>query len=433
MAQVAACLRSLSNGKIDEESSEYIAAMVDPSDQLMTPVGMLEVLGPFLFDARVIQSEQEGLDFCKQLLSKAFGVQSGLSQEESVLKDLRMEDPICLQDLINQYITKKGQNAQDMTGVDKGDLDGEDAALAEAAANAGGGFDDPFLGLQKTQNNFNSFIPIGESMKLAKAVAKKREKQLRMMRQWEKSKVPLPAPQKKHGDIQLRKLQDVIVPSFSVSVAGRELLKDASLRLVLGHRYGLIGRNGIGKTTFLSALVRGEIVGVDPDINVGCVEQEFPDSYQSLTPLELVLKVDEERESLKAEEKRLLKGPQTEEVGKRLTWLYARLQEIEADMAEPEAAQILSGLGLSQEMYREKKVKELSGGWRMRVMLARVLFADPDVLCLDEPTNHLDLHAVAWLTGYLRVSGKTCIIVSHARDFLNDVCSDIMEFRDRVS
>eukprot|EP01054_Gregarina_sp_Poly1_P002321 Gregarina_sp_Poly_1__2320@NODE_161_length_12274_cov_73_089211_g143_i0_p2_GENE_NODE_161_length_12274_cov_73_089211_g143_i0NODE_161_length_12274_cov_73_089211_g143_i0_p2_ORF_typecomplete_len744_score139_89ABC_tran/PF00005_27/8e22ABC_tran/PF00005_27/1_4e03ABC_tran/PF00005_27/1_1e21AAA_21/PF13304_6/1_7e10AAA_21/PF13304_6/2_1e11ABC_tran_Xtn/PF12848_7/60ABC_tran_Xtn/PF12848_7/7_7e22AAA_15/PF13175_6/3_1e06AAA_15/PF13175_6/2_1e03AAA_15/PF13175_6/0_0054SMC_N/PF02463_19/4SMC_N/PF02463_19/0_42SMC_N/PF02463 len=423
-AEVAKCLNTLSLGKLDNDTSDYIAGMIldETSDKaegnILRVEEIADVVCPFLWDIGVIKNETEGLEFCKKVLGQAWGISI---QEQDGTKDLEMERPLKLIDLINEKVNKKKMVAEE----DKTDKD--DSGVMSAA---GGGFEDPFLGLAKTQANFNAFIPINESMKLAKAMAKKREKQLRMMRQWEKSKVPLPAPRKKHGDKQLRRLIDVIVPSFSVAVAGRELLKDASLKLVLGHRYGLVGRNGVGKTTFLSALVRSEIHGVDSDMNVGCVEQEFLGDLDS-TPLEIVLKVDEERESLLSEERRLAKEPLSDEIGKRLTWIYSRLDEIEADRAEAEAAQILSGLGLTSEMYTQKKFRELSGGWRMRVMLARVLFADPDVLCLDEPTNHLDLHAVAWLSSHLVKSNKTCIIVSHARHFLNDVCTDIIEFKDR--
>lgn len=123
---------------------------------------------------------------------------------------------------------------------------------------------------------------------------------------------------------------------------------------------------------------------------------------------------------------------QADESGKLVAAIYARLEAIDAHAAEAEAASILAGLGFSVEM-QQKKIRELSGGWRMRVALARALFSTPDILCLDEPTNHLDLHAIAWLTDHLQYWKTTCIIVSHARNFLNDVCTDIIDFKDQVS
>lgn len=105
--------------------------------------------------------------------------------------------------------------------------------------------------------------------------------------------------------------------------------------------------------------------------------------------------------------------------------IYDRLQEIDADHAEAKAASILAGLSFTPEMQRYK-TKELSGGWRMRAALARALFIEPDLLLLDEPTNHLDLHAVIWLEDCLQKWPKTLLVVSHARHFLNLVCTDIV-------
>ncbi|XP_055388463.1 uncharacterized protein LOC129617043 [Condylostylus longicornis] len=292
------------------------------------------------------------------------------------------------------------------------------------------GFIDPYLGLQKVNVNFNAQIPIAEAMKLQAALQKEREKQLRLMREWEKTKLPLPKPLKQHGDKERQKVTDIIVNSFSVSVAGRELLKDASLKIVIGRKYGLIGRNGIGKSTFICALVRHELPGIPKDLTIGCVEQEISEEDLNERAIDAVLSVDKERSDLLEDEKKILEKPQTDENGKLLAKIYSRLEEIDAHAAESEGASILAGLGFSVEMQK-MKIRELSGGWRMRVALARALFSTPDILCLDEPTNHLDLHAVAWLTDHLQSWKTTCIIVSHARSFLNDVCTDIMDFRDQ--
>lgn len=298
---------------------------------------------------------------------------------------------------------------------------------------------DPLLDLNLGgSGNFNKNIPIGESIKLQKAAAKEKERQLRLLRQWEKQKLEVPVPVCHHPIERSRqKLTDLQIPNITIFIAGRALLNDASLNLALKHKYGLIGRNGIGKSTLLTYIVRREIPGIPSDVSIACVEQELHYKPEE-TVLDAVLGIDTERLALLEEEKKLLaegdgdateQGLSREENSVRLSQVYERLTEIDAYTAENRASVILVGLGFSQEMLQEK-VAKLSGGWRMRVALARAIYANPDILLLDEPTNHLDILAVTWFENFLRDWDKTCVIVSHSRDFLNQVCSDIIHFND---
>ncbi|CAD98339.1 ABC transporter ATpase with 2 AAA domains [Cryptosporidium parvum Iowa II] len=298
---------------------------------------------------------------------------------------------------------------------------------------------DPLLDLDVGgSGNFNKNIPIGESIKLQKAAAKEKERQLRLLKQWEKQKLEVPVPVCQHPiDRSRRKLTDIQIPNITIFISGRALLSDASLNLTLKHKYGLIGRNGIGKSTLLTYIVRREIPGIPADVSIACVEQELHYRPEE-TVLEAVLSIDTERFELLEEEKRLLAGNDEEsgnsellkeENTARLSQIYERLTEIDAYTAENRASVILVGLGFTQEMLKEKVIR-LSGGWRMRVALARAIYANPDILLLDEPTNHLDILAVTWLENFLKEWDKICVIVSHSRDLLNQVCSDIIHFND---
>src|SRR6266566_4873914 len=195
---------------------------------------------------------------------------------------------------------------------------------------------------------------------------------------------------------------------------GRRLLDQANAHIWEGGKVGLVGRNGAGKSTLLD-LIRGALQPDDGTIElprghrIGFLAQEAPSG--AATPLETVLAADRERTRLLAER----------EAGAeplRLAEIEARLVEIESHSAPSRAARILAGLGLD-ERAQSRPVGDLSGGWRMRVALAAILFAEPDLLLLDEPTNHLDLEAALWLEGFLRNYRRTLILVSHDRHFLN--------------
>ena len=203
---------------------------------------------------------------------------------------------------------------------------------------------------------------------------------------------------------------------ITLRVAGRPLLEAANLHVPAGTRLALVGRNGTGKSTLLH-LIAGELqpdageLRLPSSIRIGMVRQEAPGG--EMTPLEAVLAADTVRTALLAEAKAA-----TDPV--RQAELHQRLQDIRADAAPARAARILKGLGFADE-EQHRPLSSFSGGWRMRVALAGVLFLEPDLLLLDEPTNHLDLEAAIWLEEHLRRYPRTLILVSHDRDFLNSV------------
>jgi len=222
---------------------------------------------------------------------------------------------------------------------------------------------------------------------------------------------------------KIGKSMDIEVNEIVIFAGRQELFYNAVLRLATGHKYGLIGRNGVGKSTLLRAMAeRDGRVPIPDHIMIMHVEQEIPGDEVSV--LQSVLQADKEREwLLKVEQEILAKaddgsGEEVKVHGVGLMEVYERLEELGSDEAEARAGTILAGLGFTAEDQR-RPTKEFSGGWRMRIALAQSLFVQPDLLLLDEPTNHLDVHAVTWLEEFLKVWEKTVVIVSHDRAFLN--------------
>ena len=216
------------------------------------------------------------------------------------------------------------------------------------------------------------------------------------------------------------------IEDITYSVEGRPLLEGASATIPEGHKVGLVGRNGTGKTT-LFRLIRGELtleggtIGLPARARIGGVAQEVPSSEVSL--IDTVLAADTERAALLAE-------AETATDAARIAEVQARLADIEAWSGEARASSILRGLGFEPDKQL-MPCSAFSGGWRMRVALAGVLFAQPDVLLLDEPTNYLDLEGALWLESYLAKYPHTVIIISHDRGLLNRAVTGILHLEDR--
>lgn len=216
------------------------------------------------------------------------------------------------------------------------------------------------------------------------------------------------------------------IQNLTYRIAGRTLLDDVSLSLSAGHRVGLIGPNGTGKTT-LFKLIAGEIHSDGGDITLvkgmrmGMVRQDLPEDDTLL--IDVVLNSDTERAAL-------LKEAETCVDVERIGDIYMRLDEIDAYDAPARAATILAGLGFD-DAAQNSPISDYSGGWRMRVALAAALFLNPDLLMLDEPTNHLDFEALIWLENYLAKFSKTLIIISHDRDLLNKVVNTIVSLENK--
>ncbi|KAI9779378.1 MAG: hypothetical protein M1835_004705 [Candelina submexicana] len=276
------------------------------------------------------------------------------------------------------------------------------------------------------------------------------------------------------------KSKDIKVDGVDVSIGGKRILSDTTLTLAFGRRYGLVGQNGIGKSTLLRALSRRELA-IPTHISILHVEQEVmfshlhskfgnthplgsalilnalpriltADEFHGITgddtpALQAVLDADVWRKHLLGEQEKIGKeladleherssladtsvdaeklDKHREGLDNTLSDIHAKLSEMESDKAESRAASILAGLGFSEER-QHFATKTFSGGWRMRLALARALFCEPDLLLLDEPSNMLDVPSITFLSNYLQGYPSTLLVVSHDRAFLNEVATDIV-------
>ncbi|MEO4044448.1 ABC-F family ATP-binding cassette domain-containing protein [Hoeflea sp. CAU 1731] len=216
------------------------------------------------------------------------------------------------------------------------------------------------------------------------------------------------------------------ITDLSVRIAGRLLIDQASVTLPTGSKAGLVGRNGTGKST-LFRVISGDLasetgsVSIPKNCRIGQVAQEAPGTEQPL--IEIVLSADTERLAL-------MREAETATDPHRIAEIHTRLVDIDAHSAEARAASILAGLGFD-EAAQQRPASSFSGGWRMRVALASVLFAEPDLLLLDEPTNYLDLEGTLWLEDYVRRYPHTVLIISHDRDLLNNAVNSIVHLEQK--
>lgn len=216
--------------------------------------------------------------------------------------------------------------------------------------------------------------------------------------------------------------RDVKIDSYTLSFHGRLLIEGAEISLNYGQRYGLLGENGSGKSTFLQSIAERDIE-IPSHIDIYLVSGEAEPS--DVNAVDFI--VASAREKVAKLEKRIEDLSIADDVDDAaLEAAYEELEEMDPNTFETKAGSILHGLGFSQAMMA-RPTKDMSGGWRMRVALARALFVKPHILLLDEPTNHLDLGAVVWLEAYLSTYNHILVITSHSQDFMDSVCTNIMD------
>jgi ATP-binding cassette subfamily F protein 3 len=213
---------------------------------------------------------------------------------------------------------------------------------------------------------------------------------------------------------------------ISFSIGGVSLFENTSAFVPTGHKVGIVGRNGTGKTTLFKLILKeltldSGIIEIPRNFKVGSVAQEAPSSEETL--LDTVLSADTERT-------KLLKDAETETDPNKIANIHIRLADIDAYSAEARASSILSGLGFRQDSQK-KPCSSFSGGWRMRVALASVLFSNPDLLLLDEPTNYLDFEGTVWLESFLQKFKSTVLVISHDRNLLNKSVNGILHLSSK--
>ena len=214
--------------------------------------------------------------------------------------------------------------------------------------------------------------------------------------------------------------------NISFSIGGVSLLEETSAFVPTGHKVGIVGRNGAGKTTLFKLIqkeliIDGGVIEIPRNFKVGSVAQEAPSTEETL--LDTVLAADVERAEL-------LKDSEIETDPNKIANIHIRLADINAYSADARASSILTGLGFSQN-DQKSPCSSFSGGWRMRVALASVLFSNPDLLLLDEPTNYLDFEGTAWLENYLQKFKNTVLVISHDRSLLNKSVNGILHLSNK--
>lgn len=387
--------------RIDDELYQYVEGVLTSSaDDFEDSGEIFDAVGEVLQEVANDKSEDDIKDICQKL----WGIMKPGSNDSNVAKKENrvLEAPVHLKSL------------SDNTDTDIGEI----------------------KSIWVTQRDDNLKV---DAKKLEKAEAKLKQRQEKRVADLYAKPAPGPVKletasasqvtSRKDAKMEAKgsnRTQDIRIENFDIAFGDRVLLQGADLLLSFGRRYGLVGRNGHGKTTLLRMISCGQL-RIPSHVSILHVEQEVVGDD---TPaLQSVLECDTKREELLKREKEINAavnaGTADSKMADELSEVYVALQTIEADKAPAKASRILNGLGFNVEM-QSRKTKEFSGGWRMRLALARALFSKPDLLLLDEPTNMLDIKAIIWLENYLQNWPTTLLVVSHDRNFLDTVPTDII-------
>lgn len=392
---------------IDHEISDYVSSLLeDGSEDFSRGVDVYEAIGALLQQTDNNKSDDEIKDICDGLYKVMNGDadHSELVSSTKQMNGMRkvLSAPVVLSSLADDLTSKVHENRSIWEKKKGGSTTVDQKKLAKADAK-----------IQKKQGK-RVDIPV-KKQEICDQLATASQ-------QINKRDARLDASGNNRST-------DIKIEDFDIAFGERVLLQGATIHLVGGRRYGFIGRNGLGKTTLLK-LISSRQLKIPSHISILHVEQEV--NGDETIALQSVLECDEKRESLLRRERELtalinntlLSSPDNDNATE-LHKIFEELEAMEAAKAPARAAQILNGLGFSPK-DQTRITREFSGGWRMRLALARALFTRPDLLLLDEPTNMLDMKAIIWLENYLQDWPKTILVVSHDRQFLNAVATDIL-------
>ena len=223
----------------------------------------------------------------------------------------------------------------------------------------------------------------------------------------------------------------ITTANITIQFGSKPLFENISVKFTEGNRYGLIGANGCGKSTFMKIL-SGELeptsgnVSINSNLRIGQLSQD-QFAFEEFSVVDTVIMGDKKLSEIKVERDRIYGLPEmTEEDGIKVAELEVQFAEMDGYSAESRACEILSGASIDESLHYGP-MSEVAPGWKLRVLLAQALFADPDILLLDEPTNNLDIHTIRWLEGILNERKSTMVIISHDRHFLNAVCTHMAD------
>mmetsp|Transcript_20296 Transcript_20296/g.61646 ORF Transcript_20296/g.61646 Transcript_20296/m.61646 type:complete len:786 (-) Transcript_20296:105-2462(-) len=397
---------------LDDTIRRYLSGMLADDPQEAVTVGLMPTVGNFFQSLHVVSDEDEAEAKCAELtelLEEEFKVGRKNPNQSVATADLPklLAAPVKLSGLARREETEEEKSLRDS-----------------------------IWGLTDLRKKYNlTYMATDKVKPRGKAAAKARKQRASKGAAEDLTKVStMRLPNLKTGN------NDRTISVENINLAapdGTELLDGAELKFAHGRRYGLVGKNGVGKTTLLKAMANFDLENFPTHLRVLHVRQEVAPSEKAV--VNVVMEADVERNALMDKEAEILERQdggyaegdegvkQAAADDEELQEVYARLEIIGAESAEARARMILAGLQFTEEQVNGP-TSALSGGWRMRVSLAAALLIQPDVLLLDEPTNHLDLEAVIWLQNYLVGYPHTLLVVSHDRAFLNEVVTDIVFF-----